>query len=309
MRVAVTGGTGFIGRHAVAALAAAGHEVAVIARRPAEVAGAARVVPGDVADPGVAAALAGAGAIVHLAALADASLSGADPVGYAAINAAGTLHVLEAARQHGAGVVFMSSQRVYEPWRGPLREDGPIAPTTIYGWTKRAAEEWAAMYARLYGVPTLGLRGFTVYGPGQRMGGGASGVLPIFAERTLRGRELVVHQRHLRDFVWVGDVAAAIVRAVARLGDPAVQGRLYNVGAGVGTALDDLARLVRARSGVADPPPVVVRADPDERREEVYADLTRVRAELGWSPTVALADGLDRYLAWLRDEIAREGAA
>ena len=69
----------------------------------------------------------------RLAALADASLSLADPVGYMEVNAVGTLNVLEAARQHGAGVVFASSQRVYEPWHGPLREDGPTVPTTVYG--------------------------------------------------------------------------------------------------------------------------------------------------------------------------------
>ena len=313
MHVAVTGGTGFIGRYVVAALAAAGHTVTVIARHAVEVPGAARVVPGDVAAREIATALAGAEAIVHLAALADASLSLADPVGYMAVNAVGTLNVLEAARLCGAGVVFASSQRVYTPWHGPLREEGPTEPTTVYGWSKLAAEGWATMYHRLYGVPTIALRAFTVYGPGQRAGGGASGVLPIFAERTLRGEPLAVHQRHLRDFVAATDAAAAFVRAVERLGDPQVRGRAYNVGSGVGTALDDLARLIQARSGVADPPPIVVRdraspERPPERTEEVYADLGRVRDELGWSPTVPLAEGLDEYLAWLRRELAREGA-
>src|SRR5215213_8428441 len=116
MKVAVTGGTGFIGRHVVAALAAAGHEVTVLARAEAEVAGAARVVRGDVTDRGIGAALAGMDAIVHLAALSDASLSLADPVAYTSVNAFGTLNILEAARANGAGVVFASSQRVYEPW-------------------------------------------------------------------------------------------------------------------------------------------------------------------------------------------------
>jgi UDP-glucose 4-epimerase len=308
MRVTVTGGTGFIGRHVVAALAAAGHEVAVVARHPVPVAGAARVVPGDVARREIADALAGSEAIVHLAALSDASLSLADPVGYTQINALGTLNVLEAARLAGAGVVFASSQRVYEPWRGPLREDTPKVPNTVYGWSKLAAEGWATMYSQIYAVPTITLRAFTVYGPGQRMGGGASGVLPIFAERTLRGQELTIHQRHLRDFVWVEDAAAAFLRAVERLGDRRVWGRAYNVGCGVATALDDLARLVQARSGVASPPPVTLR-DPAEQepREEVFATLDRIRDELGWSPTVALEEGVDRYFAWLRGELAREG--
>ena len=309
MRIAVTGGTGFIGRYVVAALAAAGHETTVIARHPVEVAGAARVVAGDVARREIATALAGAEAIIHLAALADASLSLADPVGYMEVNAVGTLNVLEAARRHGAGVVFASSQRVYEPWHGPLREDGPTVPTTVYGWSKLAAEGWASMYHLLYNVPTISLRVFTAYGPGQRMGGGASGVLPIFAERTLRGQPIAVHQRHLRDFVWIEDAAAAFVRAAERLGDARVRGGIYNVGSGVGTALDDLARLIQTHSGVAAPPPVELReGDDQERREEVFATLDRTTADLGWSPTMPLAEGLDRYFAWLRAELAREGS-
>jgi len=307
MNVAVTGGTGFIGRHVVAALAAAGHEVTVVARTVAPVAGAAQVVQGEVTDRAIGARFAGMDAIVHLAAIADASLSAADPVGYTNVNALGTLNVLEAARQHGAGVVFASSQRVYQPWHGPLREDGPLAPTTVYGWSKLAAEGWVTMYHQLYAVPTATLRLFSVYGPGQRMGGGVSGVVAIFAERALSGRDLAVHQRHLRDFIYVTDVAAAIVRTVERLRDPALTTRVYNIGSGVGTGLDRLAELVRERGGMTEQIAITGSKDNAERREEVYATLDRARQELGWEPTVALTEGVDRYLAWLRRELAGEG--
>ncbi|MGN6674444.1 MAG: NAD-dependent epimerase/dehydratase family protein [Thermomicrobiales bacterium] len=303
MHVAVTGGTGFIGRHLVTALAAAGHEVTVVARRPTAVPGAARVVAGDVTRREISQALAGAETIVHLAALADASLSAADPVGYTTVNALGTLNVLDAARASGAGVVFASSQRVYVPWHGPLREDSPRDPTTVYGWSKLAAEGWVTMYGRLYDVPAVTLRLFSVYGPGQRATGGVSGVVAIFGERALHGQDLLVHQRHLRDFIYVTDVAAAFVKAAERVREPGVRGGAFNIGTGVGTPLDDLARLVRDRSGMAEQIAVQVADTPAERREEVYATTELARDALGFTPAVALPEGVARYLDWLRAEL------
>lgn len=308
MNVVVTGGNGFIGRHVVAALAAAGHTVTVLSRGATAVPGAARIVRADITARDLGAWLAGTAAIVHLAALADASLSAHDPVGYTEVNATGTLNILEAARQIGAGVVFASSQRVYSPWHGPLDEAQPPVPTTVYGWGKLAAEGWVTMYRQSYALPAITLRLFSVYGPGQRTGGGVSGVVAIFAERALRGQPLAVHQRHVRDFVYVEDVAAAAVRAVERLRDPALTSRVYNIGSGVGTPLDALATLVRDRAGMAERVAIDIATDTTERREEVFATTTRAAAELGWTPTVALMDGIDRYLAWLRTEFDREGA-
>lgn len=307
MKIAVTGGTGFIGRHVVAALVAAGHEITVIARTPTAMAGA-TVVRGDVADRAIGVAIGPVDVIVHLAGLADPSLSMRDPVGYTLVNAVGTLNVLEAARQVGAGVIFASSQRVYEPWHGPLHEAGPLLPNTVYGWSKLAAEGWVTMYRQTYDLPAITLRLFSVYGPGQRTGGGVSGVVAIFAERALRGQELVVMQRSLRDFVYVDDVAAAFVRAVERLRDPALTTRVYNIGCGIGTDFAELATAIRDRIAPDPQPTIANHSRHDERREEVYATIERARQELGWTPTVALPEGIARYLTWLRAELAREEA-
>jgi UDP-glucose 4-epimerase len=308
MNVAVTGGNGFIGRHVVSALAAAGHTVTVLSRNATPVPGAARVIQADITARDLDAQLAGIEAIVHLAALADASLSGADPVGYTEVNATGALNILEAARQVGAGVIFASSQRIYTPWHGPQDEASEATPTTVYGWGKRAAEGWVSMYRQSYDLPAITLRLFSVYGPGQRTGGGVSGVVAIFADRALRGQPLAVHQRHIRDFVYVEDVAAALVRAVERLRDPALKTRVYNIGSGVPTPLDELATLVRERAGMTERVAITIAAEPSERREEVFATITRAQEELGWTPTVTLSDGIDRYLGWLRAEFDREGS-
>ena len=307
MKIAVTGGTGFIGRHVVAALAAAGHELTVIARTPTPMDGA-TVVRGDVADRAIGAAIGPVDIIIHLAGLADPSLSMRDPVGYTLVHAVGTLNILEAARQNGAGVIFASSQRVYEPWHGPLHEVGPLVPNTVYGWSKLAAEGWVTMYRQTYDLPAITLRLFSVYGPGQRMSGGVSGVVAIFAERALRGQELVVMQRSLRDFVYVDDVATAFVRAVERLRDPALTTRVYNIGSGIGTGFAELAAIIRERGGMGEQLAIVDCSRDDERREEAFATIGRARQELGWVPTVTLPQGIDRYLAWLRAELAREEA-
>lgn len=304
MKVVVTGGTGFIGRALAPALVEAGHEVTVLARRAGAVPAGARALAADVADRAVIPLLAGAEAIVHLAGRSDASASHADPVGYTSVNALGTLNVLEAARQFGAGVIFASSQRVYEPWRGPLDEETtPLRPNTAYGYSKVIAENCVQLYARIFDVPTITYRLFSVYGPGQRAGAGLSGVVAIFAERALAGRELVVHHRHQRDFVYISDAVNAFQRAVASLHDPRVRGRVYNIGSGQGTSFDQLAQLVVARSGATAP---IREMESNEPVEEVYTSIERARRDLGFEPTIGLVEGLDRYLDWLRGELARE---
>ena len=296
MRVAVTGAGGFIGRPLVRQLAEAGHGVTSIARRASPPPGAERHCAGDVRAEEMWHNVGPVEAVVHLAGLSDASLSRDRPLEYNAVNAFGTLVALEAARRLGALFVLASSQRVYRARREPLGEEDLLEPVDPYGYSKLVAEQWVAMYRRLFGLPTIVLRFFSVYGPGQMPGGGSSGVVALFMTRALRGDALVVHGRAWRDFTYVADVISGIRLA---LESARAVGGVYNIATGAATATEELARAVVAVTGS----PSTVRAeDGNQPGESFVANIARAQQDLGYQPVVPLREGLERYAQWLRGQ-------
>lgn len=293
MKVAVSGASGFIGGHLVQELAAAGHSVVAISRQGAAPPGAERQCSGDVRAADTWRCVGPVDAIVHLAGLSDASLSSDQPLEYNAVNAVGTLVGLEAARRPGTLFVLASSQRVYRSSREPVAEDDPLEPVDPYGYSKLVAEQWVCMYHRLYGLPTIVLRFFSVYGPGQIAGRGSSGVVALFAARALRGDELLVHNRAWRDFTYVGDVVAGIRVA---LENPRAIGGVYNIATGTATATEELAREVVRVMGSRS----AIRTEhSDELGESHVADIAKASAQLGYRSIVPLRRGLERYAEWL----------
>ena len=297
MRVLVTGGTGFIGRHVVADLLALGYQVTTLARSAAPPAWPCAHLQVDVLDAAAQAAARDAEGIVHLAAVPDVGISLQQPYAASLTNAAGTLNVLEGARAGGGRVVLFSTQRVYVASAKPLAEDAPLADDNPYAVSKRIAEQWLAMYHRLYGVPTVALRGFSIYGPGQLVQGGSGGVLSALAQRALAGLPLEIDSPAVRDLTEVRDAALA-VRLALRV--PAAVGGVYNVGTGVSTSLLALAERVVAATGSRS----AIRPPPAGQPTGYVADLTRARADLGYEPAISLDEGLSRYVAWLRDHRA-----
>ena len=295
----VTGGAGFIGSHLARRLAREGCRVVVLDDfRTAQVGSLEGVevdlVRGCVTTPGLVQELsAGADAIFHLASLVSVPESLALPEESVRINVGGTLAVLQAARANGVPrVVFASSAAVYgDSGSCPQREDHLPCPLSPYGVTKLDGEHYLEIWRRSYGVGTVSLRFFNVFGPGQNPGGPYGSAVPAFLGRALAGQDLLVHGDGLqtRDFVYVDDAVEAYLLAATT---PEMHGAL-NVGSGVAVSVADLAREVLRQTGstarlVHGPP------RPGDIRHSV-ADTERIRA-FGYRVRVDLAQGLARTM-------------
>ncbi|MCM3887577.1 NAD-dependent epimerase/dehydratase family protein [Frankia sp. R82] len=225
MKVVVTGGAGFIGAHLTRALLAAGAEVVVLddlsTGAVANLAGLpVQLIVGSVTDrTTVEQACLGADSIVHLAARPSVARSLLDPMATHAVNATGTLTVLDVAQRDETHVVVASSSSVYGVGGTlPRTEDAPCRPRSPYAASKLAAEGYALGYRGGFGLPVLAVRLFNVFGPYQSVGHAYAAVVPTFIEAALSGRPLTVHGdgRQTRDFTYVSGVAGTLCDAALR---------------------------------------------------------------------------------------------
>jgi UDP-glucose 4-epimerase len=305
VRALVTGGCGFIGSHVVDRLLAEGHRARVFDVLPwaYEARDGCEVVTGDLLDPDVLRhAAAGCDVIVHLAAAADVGLVAKDPAAAERLNARGTLNVLEAARETGARVVYASTIWVYSDVVQPdVDEDSLLAlPSHLYTATKLAGEMYCRSYGELYDVPTTILRFGIPYGPRAR----PAAVLPIFVNKALGGEPLTIAGDGLqtRRFVYVEDLADGVVRALA----PEAAGRVYNLVSEEDTSVRDIAETVRAVVGDVEITYVEGRSG-DFAGARVSGE--RAARELGWRARTPFAEGVARYVAWHREQLAAAAAA
>jgi UDP-glucose 4-epimerase len=290
VRVVVTGGSGFIGSHVVDRLAMAGHEPVVLDLAPPR-----RIcahVAADLLDADATrAAVRGADAIIHLAAVADVNDVVADPARAEAVNARGTLILLEAARQEGvARVLYGSTVWVYGDCLSPepVVEDVPVLlPAHLYTATKLAGEMYCRSYGELYGLGQTILRFGIPYGPRSR----EAAVVAAFVKRARAGEPLSIagDGAQTRQFVYVEDLADGIVAALA----PEAEGRVYNLvrdeEISIRTIADTVRKLVAAVPIVHTP----------ERPADVripFVSGARAAAELGWVPETGFTEGVERYL-------------
>jgi UDP-glucose 4-epimerase len=305
MRALVTGGAGFIGSHLVERLLADGHDVRVVddfstgkEANLAPFAGKAlEVVKADIRNGWELRALAeGCEVIFHEAAIVSVPYSVEHPQETHDVNLQGTLNVLEAARQAKTRrLVFASSAAVYGDAPGLPKHEGmlptPIAP---YGLEKLTSEHYLSIFARLYGVETVSLRYFNVFGPRQDPSSAYSGVISIFADRARRGEPVTIFGdgSAYRDFVYVKDVVEANLLAATK---PGIAGRSFNVARGEKTSMLDLTAMI---GRVVGRPLVVTHAEVRAGDiAESLADISRAKSELGYAPSVAVEEGLRQLLA------------
>jgi len=289
-RVLVTGGAGFIGGALVDSLREEA-DVRVLDINPQpDPPSDIEVIEGDIRDPDtVERAVEGVDTVFHEAALVSVADSVERPMESHAINATGTLQVLEAARKHDARVVIASSAAIYgAPDSVPVTESQHLDPASPYGLDKLAVDHYTRLYHDLYDVETVALRYFNVYGPGQT-GGDYAGVIDVFADQARAGEPITVHGdgEQTRDFVHIDDV----VRANRLAATTDNVGTAYNIGTGESVTIRELAEKIRTSVGSDSE---IVHTDPREGDvRNSRADISLARERLGYEPSVDLDTGLD----------------
>jgi|TARA_B100002003_G_scaffold54187_2_gene49584 nucleoside-diphosphate-sugar epimerase len=306
----VTGGAGFIGSHVVEELISRGEQVRVVdslvtgRRENLEHVADVDLIVGDLAEPAVAdRATTDVDYVVHLAAIPSVPRSVAEPIATNHANVTGTLSLFVAAQCHAVKrVVFASSSSVYgDAATLPKQEDMPPAPLSPYALQKLIGEQYGKLFFELYGLETVAVRYFNVFGPRQDPSSPYSGVISRFAQCLLEHRPPTIHGdgTQTRDFTYVRNVVDGTLRACLA---PRAAGQVINVSCGSRISLNALYRMMSDQSG-SDLDPVYTDPRVGDVRDS-QADITRARELLDYEPTVFLEEGIQRTLAWYRTQRA-----
>lgn len=318
MKVLVTGAAGFIGYHLCRRLYEGGHDIVGIDSMNAyydvalkEMRLASLEQLGDrflfkkldICDRGALFALLKEGrfdAVCHLAAQAGVRYSIQNPYSYVENNVAGFLNILEGCVQNQVPyLVYASSSSVYgRSGKQPFTEGQRVdTPASLYAATKKADELMAHVYSQMYGLPTVGLRFFTVYGPYGR----PDMAYFKFADRIERGQEIDVYNngQMKRDFTYVDDVTAGIEKVLTASYEDKPKYRIYNIGRGNPENLMDLIRLIE--KGLEKK--ASLKMMPLQKGDvlETFADISALKRDFGYKPSVDLEEGMARFLAWFKE--------
>ncbi|SIS10555.1 GDP-mannose 4,6-dehydratase [Natronorubrum thiooxidans] len=316
MNVLVTGGAGFIGGHIAEQLAANGHQITVIdkfvpyydlgikdrnveaTRRAAEQGdGSYTLVEGSITDTDLVDELvAETDVVYHQAAQAGVRESVEQPETVNEYNVDGTVTILEAARKHDVDrVVVASSSSVYgKPEYLPYDEDHPTMPVSPYGVSKLATEQYARVYNEIYGLPTVSLRYFTVYGPRMR----PNMAMTNFVSRCLHDEPPVIYGtgEQTRDFTYVDDIRRVNEQLLT---DDSADGEIMNVGSTDNIDIQTLAEVIRDE---IDPSLEIVYDDARTGdAEHTHSDVSKANELLGYEPTVDIREGVRKFIDWYHE--------
>jgi nucleoside-diphosphate-sugar epimerase len=306
----VTGGAGFIGSHLAEELVRRGERVRIadslITGNRKNIAHLSGIdfVEGDLADLDVARkVVGGAEYVLHQAAIPSVPRSVEDPVTSNRANIDATLNVLVAAREAGVKrVVYAGSSSAYGNIPTlPKHEEMPTSPLSPYALQKLVGEQYMQMFTALYGLETVTIRYFNVFGPRQDPSSAYSGVISLFARALLDNRSPIIYGdgEQTRDFTYVANVVDGVLRAVDA---PGASGQVVNVATGSRVSLNRLFDSIRRLTGATVDPVYAAPRDGDVRDSQ--ADITRGRRLLGYEPSVSFEDGLRRTIEWYRSEAA-----
>jgi UDP-N-acetylglucosamine/UDP-N-acetyl-alpha-D-glucosaminouronate 4-epimerase len=307
----VTGGAGFIGSSLARALIARGDRVRVIdnfssgkRENLADIADRVELVEGDILDDrALARAIEGVELVFHEAAIPSVPKSMAEPIENHAANATGTLRVLEQSRRAGIRrLVYAASSAAYgdDPQLPKLETMSP-APISPYGGSKLAGEQYAQIYARAYGVETVCLRYFNVFGPRQDPASEYAAVIPKFITSALAGKQprIFGDGSQSRDFCFIDNIIEANFKAAAADAG-VVSGGVFNIACGQATDLNRVVALIGDFLGQK-----VSAIYEDERAGDIkhsFADIGAARARLGYTAGVSFAEGLGRTIDWYKSK-------
>jgi UDP-glucose 4-epimerase len=305
----VTGGSGFIGSHLVETLVSGGHDVRVLddfstgrAENLQPLKGRVDVQRGSILDAeAVRKAVADCEVIFHLAALPSVARSVEEPLLSHQVCATGTVQVLDEARKAKVRrVVYAASSSAYGDIAGAVRrEDEPVSPMSPYAAAKLAGEHYCRCFTTVYGLETVRMRFFNIFGPRQDPKSPYTGVIAIFISAMVEGKPVKIEGDGLqsRDFTYVANAVQACIKAADA---PGAVGNVYNVGTGGSTSVLDLVKHLNDILGKSVKPEHVAPRPGDVRHSQ--ADISRARRELGYEPNVSFVEGLRKTLEWYRSQ-------
>jgi nucleoside-diphosphate-sugar epimerase len=302
----VTGGAGFIGSHLTETLLARGEQVRIvdslITGHRRNVMDGADFVQGDLADPDVAQrAIAGADYVLHQAAIPSVPRSVQDPITSNKANIDATLNVLVAARDAKVKrLVYAASSSAYGNAAAlPKREDMATGPLSPYALQKLVGEEYLKLFTQLYGLETVSIRYFNVFGPRQDPGSPYSGVISLFITALLAGQAPKIYGDggQTRDFTYVANVVDGVLKACKA---PGASGEVINVATGGRISLNELFTTLRSIIGGTMEPTYLPERAGDVRDSQ--ADIGKAGKLLGYAPVVTFEEGLRRTVDWYRTQ-------